>query len=75
MRRDGASFKFDVVEGQRTGEFSELRIDEEAADVVLREERIDDLPCDGLVAVREVDEVRPAIDGHHDPRIFAITAD
>jgi hypothetical protein len=52
MRRDGASFKCDVVEGQRTGEFSELRIDEEAADVVLREERIDDLPCDGLVAVR-----------------------
>jgi hypothetical protein len=29
--------------------------------VGLREERIDDLPCDGLVAVRDVDEVRPVI--------------
>ena len=57
------------------GNFPSFEFDEQAADVVLGEERIDDLPCDGLVAVRDVDEVRPAIDCHHDPRIFAITAD
>ena len=57
------------------GNFPSFEIDEQAADVVLGEERIDDLPCDGLVAVRDVDEVRAAIDCHHDPRIFAITAD
>jgi len=35
MRRDGRPLKCDVVEGQRTGEFSELRMDKEAADIVL----------------------------------------
>ena len=74
-RRDGRPFERDVVEGQRAGEFAELRIDEDAADVILSEQGFDHPLRYDLVAIGEVDQVRSTISGHDHLRPVAVAAD
>ena len=75
MRRDRAAFERDVVERQSAGEFAELCIDEQAADVILRQKRIDDALGHRLVAVGNIDQIGTAIGGDHDFRLVAVAAD
>jgi hypothetical protein len=73
--RDGGSLERDVIKRQRAGKFPEFGIDKYAADIVLRQQNIDDSLGSRRVAIGNVDEVGAAVRRDHDPRIAAVSTD
>jgi hypothetical protein len=61
MRRNRRTFQRDLIKRQCAGEFAEIGINEYSADVILRQQDIDDPFRYRLVAIGYIDQIRAAI--------------
>ena len=68
-------FEAELRHFQRAGKTAEFVVDEDAADIVLFEQRLDRALRQFLVVVRQIDQVRSAIGGDHEVGLGGIIAE
>ena len=75
MRRDRLALEAEPRHRQRAREVPELVVDEDAADIILFEQRLDDTVRELALLARNIDQVRSAVGGDHHIGLGGILAE